>query len=318
MATNETPVYIFTGFLESGKTKFITETLEDSRFAIKENTLLLVCEQGEEEYDEAALDKKNISVEYIEELKYLTPYNLGKLQRKHKSARVMIEYNGVWQLTELFEAMPEGWMIVQEIMLADANTFEIYNANMRSLTVDKLNTCEVCIFTKTPENVDKDAYHKIIRGISRSAAISYVYPDGHVEYDETVDPLPFDTDSDHVIIADRDYALWYRDMTEEPEKYEGKTVTFKGIAATDPKFPPRTFAVGRHVMVCCAEDITYRPVVAVFDASNDNGVKNRDWINVSGIFKFESNPLYDGNSPVLHITALTPADPPEDEVATFY
>ena len=45
------PMYVFTGFLESGKTKFIQETLEDPRFNSGEKTLLLVLEEGEEEYD---------------------------------------------------------------------------------------------------------------------------------------------------------------------------------------------------------------------------------------------------------------------------
>ena len=44
------PVYLFTGFLEGGKTKFIQETLEDGRFNKGEPTLLLVCEEGIEEY----------------------------------------------------------------------------------------------------------------------------------------------------------------------------------------------------------------------------------------------------------------------------
>ena len=46
----EIPVYLFTGFLESGKTTFIQETLEDSGFNMGERTLLLLCEEGEEEY----------------------------------------------------------------------------------------------------------------------------------------------------------------------------------------------------------------------------------------------------------------------------
>ena len=43
------PVYLFTGFLEAGKTKFIQETMEDPRFNEGERTLLLICEEGLEE-----------------------------------------------------------------------------------------------------------------------------------------------------------------------------------------------------------------------------------------------------------------------------
>ena len=48
----EIPVYLFTGFLDSGKTKFIQETLEDVNFNNGEKILLVVCEEGEEEYNE--------------------------------------------------------------------------------------------------------------------------------------------------------------------------------------------------------------------------------------------------------------------------
>ena len=311
----ETPVYLFTGFLEAGKTKFIQETLEDERFAVKENTLLLLCEEGEEEFS-PSLFACDVSIEIINNKDAMTPSKLSELQKKHKSTRVMIEYNGMWMLQDLYEAMPDGWMIYQEIMLADAGTFGTYNANMRTLTVDKLNTCEVVILNRAGADTDKDAYHKIVRGVSRSAAISYVYPDGHIEYDETVDPLPFDTEGNDVVIADRDYALWYRDMTEDPKKYEGKTITFKGIAAVDRQFPKNTFAVGRHVMVCCANDITYRPVVAVSD--KPISIKNRDWVMISAVLKFEKHALYEDVGPVLYVKSLTPADPPEEEVATFY
>ncbi|MBQ7822162.1 MAG: GTPase [Clostridia bacterium] len=311
----EVPVYLFTGFLEAGKTKFIQETLEDERFAIKENTLLLVCEEGEEEYDPSTFSC-DVSLEVIPDKDALDPTYLSKLVKKHKSARVMIEYNGMWMLPDLYEAMPEGWMIYQEIALADANTFGVYNQNMRTLTVDKLNSCEVIIFNRTPENVDKDTYHKIVRGVSRSCAISYVYPDGHIEYDETIDPLPFDTESNNVVIEDRDYALWYRDMTEEPQKYIGKTVTFKGVVAVDKRFPKNTFAIGRHVMICCENDITYRPVVAISPEAGN--LKNREWVMVSAKFEFKRHELYESDGPVLTVTALVKSDPPEQEVATFY
>lgn len=311
----EIPVYLFTGFLEAGKTKFIQETLEDERFAIKENTLLLVCEEGEEEYDPTSF-ACDVSLEVIEDINDINPDNLSKLIKKHKSARVMIEYNGMWMLPDLYEGMPNGWMIYQEIMLADAATFGVYNTNMRTLTVDKLNSCEVVILNRTKPDTDKDAYHKIVRGVSRSTAISYVYPDGHIEYDEIEDPLPFDTDGDNVVIEDRDYALWYRDMTEEPQKYIGKTVTFKGIVAVDKRFPKNTFAVGRHVMVCCENDITYRPVVAI--SPEVARLKNREWVMISAKFEFKPHPLYESEGPVLSVTALVKCDPPENEVATFY
>ncbi len=310
----EIPVYLFTGFLEAGKTRFIQETLEDERFAIKENTLLLVCEEGIEEYEPESF-ACDVSIEVLEK-EDLNAKNLERLVKKHNAVRVMIEYNGMWMLTDLYEAMPEGFMIYQEITLANAETFSVYNQNMRTQTVDKLNSCEVIIFNRTKPDTDKDAYHKIVRGITRSSAISYVYPDGHIEYDEIEDPLPFDTEGKNVVIEDRDYALWYRDMSEEPEKYIDKNITFKGIVAIDKRFPKNTFAIGRHVMVCCENDITYRPVVAV--SPEVNTLKNRDWVMVTAKFEMKKNDLYENEGPVLTVNAMLKCDPPEQEVATFY
>ena len=73
------PVYAFTGFLESGKTKFIQETLEDPRFNSGERTLLLVCEEGEEEYDATAYPHACVYKEIIEDLDELTPEILDSM-----------------------------------------------------------------------------------------------------------------------------------------------------------------------------------------------------------------------------------------------
>ena len=84
------PMYVFTGFLESGKTKFIQETLEDPRFNSGEKTLLLVLEEGEEEYDLSRYPSQNV---YLETPDYdeLSPEFLEGLRRKHNAERVVAE-----------------------------------------------------------------------------------------------------------------------------------------------------------------------------------------------------------------------------------
>ena len=129
-------------------------------------------------------------------------------------------------------------------MFADAKTFFTYNQNMRSLMVDKLMSCEMIVLNRTPDNIDKEEVHKIVRGISRRATITYDYPDGHVEYDDIEDPLPFDINAPVIEIADEDYAVWYRDMSEETEKYDGKVVKFKGIVARDLKLGKDALIIG--------------------------------------------------------------------------
>ena len=188
----EIPVYLFTGFLEGGKTRFIRETLEDKKFNAGEHTLLVLCEEGEEEYDLSHPLMKNVHILPIESEEELTAEKLGEWQKIHRVDRVVIEYNGMWLLQRLYEQMPQGWMIYQEVMLADYNTFLSYNTNMRSLMVDKLTSCEMVLLNRAPVGADKMEIHKVIRGVSRRTDIGYDYVDGSFDYDEIEDPLPFD------------------------------------------------------------------------------------------------------------------------------
>ncbi len=221
--TRDFPVYLFTGFLESGKTKFIQETLEDRRFCNGERTLLLVCEEGEEEYSPDQFADSCVYIRAVFSKSELTKENLEAWVKETRAERAVIEYNGMWMLDDLYNAMPEEWAVYQEFMFADAGTFLTYNANMRQLTYDKMKSAELVVFNRFLPTMDKMDFHKIVRGASRRADIAYEDPKGNVVYDDIEDPLPFDLNAPIVEIGDEDYALWYRDMSEEPEKYENKT-----------------------------------------------------------------------------------------------
>lgn len=310
------PVYLFTGFLEGGKTHIIQESMEDQKFNSGEKTLLIQCEEGVDEYDFSKFWGKNVYLETIDDISQINEAYLTSLGAKHKIDRVIIEYNGMWNLQTLYENLPSSWGVYQEMMFADANTFLSYNANMRQLMVDKLLNCEMLVLNRTPDDIDKEEIHKIVRGISRRAQITYDYPDGHVEYDDIEDPLPFDLSAPVVEIADEDYAVFYRDLSEDMEKYDGKTVKFKGIVAHDASLGNKSVLAGRHVMTCCEADIAYHPLVCVF--TEPTGLKTRDWAILTGTLKLEKHKLYRGVGPVLHVTSTDFAVPPVQEVATFY
>lgn len=312
----DVPVYLFTGFLESGKTKFIQETLEDRRFCNGERTLLLVCEEGEEEYAPDQFADKNVFIRVINSQEELNAEALKRFLDETKSARVVVEYNGMWLLDALYGAMPEGWMVYQEFMFADAGTFITYNANMRQLVYDKLKSCELVVFNRFNGSMDKMEFHKIVRAASRRADIAYEYVGGRVEYDDIVDPLPFDLNADIVEIGDDDYAEWYRDMSEEPKKYENKTVRFKCRALVRKKMPDHTFIVGRHVMTCCVEDIQFAGLVCQWDKADT--VKDDTWIILTARINFKFNRAYSKKGPVLTYIDSTPCEAPEQPVATFY
>lgn len=310
------PVYLFTGFLESGKTKFIQETLEDRRFCNGERTLLLVCEEGEEEYAPEQFADKNVFIRVAASQEELTADRLSAWLKETRAERVVIEYNGMWLLNVLYGAMPEGWMVYQEFMFADAGTFLTYNANMRQLVYDKLKSCELVVFNRFNGSMDKMEFHKIVRAASRRSDIAYEYVGGKVEYDDIVDPLPFDINAPIVEIGDDDYAEWYRDMSEEPKKYEGKTVRFKCRALVRKKMPEHSFIVGRHVMTCCVQDIQFAGLVCQWDKADT--VKDDSWIVLTAKINFKFHRAYSKKGPVLTYIDSEPCDAPEQPVATFY
>ena len=311
----EIPVYLFTGFLEAGKTRLIQETMEDDRFNAGESTLILLCEEGEEELDVSSFPYKNVVIKTIENESELTAANLEKMANDAKAIRVLVEFNGMWMLDLLYNALPDGWLVYQEFMLADASTFLSYNANMRQLTADKLQSCEVIVFNRYNDKISKEELHKIVRGSSRKAAIGFEYEDGTFEQDTIEDPLPYDLEADVVVINDADYAVFYRDLSEEMEKYIGKTLSFKGIVARDKSLPDTQFVVGRHVMTCCEADIAYRGLAV--KAKERVPLETRDWVTVTGKLVLEYNKIYRGKGPVLEMVACDYAKKPDQEVATF-
>jgi len=316
-APAEVPVYLFTGFLESGKTTFIQETLEDARFNNGDMTLLLLCEEGEEEFAPERFASPNIVCKVVEEQEDLTPANLAKWLREANAVRVVCEYNGMWLLQTLYDNMPENWMVYQEFFFADARTILNYNANMRQLTFDKLQSCELAVFNRFDRSMDKMEYHKLIRTASRRSEIVYEHADGTIEYDDIEDPLPFDLDAPIVTISDRDFAIWYRDMTEELDKYHGKTVMFTGRALTR-RTMPGAFIIGRHVMTCCADDISFSGLVCNWDKTKVRAMAKDQWVTVTAKIEVKFHPTYRGKGPVLTASKVVPAKKPEQEVATFF
>ncbi|MBE6716884.1 MAG: GTPase [Ruminococcaceae bacterium] len=310
------PVYLFTGFLESGKTTFIQDTLEDKRFNSGERTLLLVCEEGEEEYEPLKFSGKNVCIHTIDSVDELDENKLQEMVKSFKAERVLVEYNGMWLIQNFYDNMPEDWVPYQNMLFFDTNTFLSYNANMRSLVVDKLSDCDVCVFNRIEKGFDTMELHKIVRASSRRTNILYEYADGTLVPDEIEDPLPFDINAPVINIEDRDFALFYRDLTEEMKKYKGKTVRFKALAATDPKFPDKTCALGRHIMTCCADDIQYCGLVS--KVKDVGMVQNASWYIVTAEVDIRFSRLYGKKGPVFNVKSLVDAEPPEEQIATFY
>ena len=316
MAMQQIPVYAFTGFLDSGKTKFIQETLEDPRFNAGERTLVLIFEEGEEEYDLSTYPYKNVYLEVLDQQTVSTE-ELKALQKKYKAERVVAELNGMQQVGDLYMRFPSQWAIAQEVMFADSTTIMAYNANMRNLVMDKLVGAQMVVFNRMTPGADVMPFHKLARAANRRIDILYDYTDGTTKFDEIEDPLPFDINAPVIEVKDEDYALWYRDVSEEPEKYSGKTVHFKAQVAMLRRDKNNMFAPGRFVMTCCVEDIQFCGIPCRYDEASK--LESRSWVMVTAKITAEGHPLYKGGvGPMLTALSVeTGAQPADPDVATF-
>ena len=310
------PVYAFTGFLDSGKTKFIQETFEVERFNAGERTLLLVFEEGEEEYDFSTYPHQNVYMEVLDQ-KTVTTKQLAALQKEYKAERVVAELNGMQRIGDLYVRFPENWVVAQEVMFADSTTIMAYNNNMRNLVMDKLVGAQMVVFNRLEKGADTMPLHKLARAANRKIDILYDYTDGSTEFDEIEDPLPFDINAPIIEVMDEDFALFYRDVTAEPEKYDGKTVCFKAVVAKLRRQKDGMFAPGRFVMTCCVDDIQFCGIPCRYAGAA--ALESRSWVMVTAKITAEKHPLYKGDvGPVLTaLKVLQGAEPADPDVATF-
>ena len=317
MADTQIPVFLFTGFLDAGKSTFIQSTLEDKRFNSGEKTLLIRCEDGETEYDFSSFSGPNVYLRSFEEEEEFTEKALKAAAGETKAERVIIEYNGMWPMQTLFDMIPDNWIISQEICFAEASTYEVFNANMRNLVFDKLQTCDVIVFNRCSEETDTDALHKIVRQANRRCNIFYEYPDGRSVMDDKVDPLPFDLNAPVVQIEDRDYAYFFSDLMENTANYEGKTVSFTALYPAGSKpMPDGIFVAGRMLMNCCAADTQFAGMACY--RNKVQRPQQGSWFRLTGKIRLQRNRLFSGKIPVIDVISLEKAKQPDDPVATFY
>ena len=254
------PVYIINGFLESGKTEFITYTLDQSYFQIKGKTLLILCEEGENEYDPALLKRSNTVMELIENEEDFTPENLLNLEKKIKPERIIIEYNGMWNFKNM--KLPWHWRVEQQITTIDASTFSMYFTNMKSLLAEMLRNSEMIIFNRCDGLEDLNSYKRNVKAINQQADI--IFEDSNGEIDEIFEEdLPFDLNSDPIVLDDMGYGIWYIDSLDHLDRYVGKNVQFTAMVMKPDGFPKDHFVPGRMAMTCCAEDMAFLGFVCI-------------------------------------------------------
>ncbi|MEG0961368.1 MAG: GTP-binding protein [Lachnospiraceae bacterium] len=311
----EIPIYLFTGFMDSGKSSLIHETLIGGDFGKGTNTLLIVCEDGEVEYEEAQLLKANTKMVMIEDEKEFTESKLKELNMQYRPKQVFVEYNGTWEMSTFLETkLPKDWVLVQSLATVDATTFEMYLTNMRAMIMEQLFQADVVIINRCTENTPKGKFRRAIKVINRKAQIAYERTDGIIDKNE-MEELPYDINQDIIDISDIDYGIWYMDALDHPNKYEGKKVRFLGLVYRPEKLKKGICIPGRFAMTCCADDITFVGFKCKYDKAGE--IPHKSWITITAEIKNEFALEYKGKGPVLYAVDVVPGEKPEDELIYF-
>ena len=306
------PVYMINGFLESGKTEFICFTLAQPYFKIKGKTLLILCEEGENEYDEALLRASNTVLELVEEEEDFTPNKLIELEKKHKPERIIIEYNGMWNYKNA--KLPFHWKIEQQITTIDGSTFPMYFNNMRSLLAEQVRNSEMIIFNRCDGIEDLGSYRRNIKAINPSADVIFETADGEVD-EIFEEDLPYDLNQDVIALDNTGYGIWYIDSMDHLDRYIGKKIQFVAMVYRPDDFPKGFFVPGRMAMTCCADDMAFLGYACEFAGAET--LKQKEWVKVTATVSREYWEDYNGEGPILHAISVEKTKAPKEEIISF-
>lgn len=309
------PIYLITGFLEAGKTTFLQDVLDGGDFADGQRGLLILCEEGEIEYDEKALAGMNISVITADEQEDFNVDFLRDCVKHYRPKRIFIEMNGMWDCKWLYgNELPIDMAIAQVITVVDGSTFSVYLNNMRSILSNLFQFTEMAIFNRCTTNMDLLSFRRTVRGLNPRAMVYFEDADGN-PIDPGKDVPPFDFNADVIQVSDMDYGLWYLDAFESKDRYNGKKVRFRAKIMKSRRLPSNTFIPGRNVMTCCAEDIRFVGYLCKADFAGL--LKPRQWVWLTAEIRYEYQKEYREEGPVLYATSYELTGAPEEDTVYF-
>ena len=298
------PVFLINGFLEAGKTQFLQFTMGQDYFQTGGKTLLIVCEEGDTEYDQELLTQTKTAVVYMDSLAEMTPQRLEELELLYNPERVLLEWNGMWNQDEL--RLPPDWMIYQQITIIDGSTFDLYIKNMKPLLGAMVRNSELIICNRCDGLEDLEGYRRTLKAMNNRCEIIFEDEDGEIEEISEAD-LPYDMTADVIEIQPEAYGIWYIDCMDKPDRYRGKVVEFTGMVLKSPDFPKNYFVPGRMAMTCCEADMTFLGYVC--KAREAKRLETRDWVRVRARVEYELWPDYGKTGPVLYAESVTEAEP---------
>ena len=320
------PVFLINGFLESGKTSFIQYTMNQDYFQTKGNTLLLLCEEGEKEYDPVELAKLNTTPIYMNDIRDFQADKLKELAEKYHPERVLIEWNGMWNQDDLYNgpmseavlaeqqnrepkyqvSMPKDWFIYQVITLVDGSTLKMYLSNMRSFLGQMLRNSELCIVNRCDNlsNEEMVDYRRKLRAMGQNAMIMMEDKNGEIPQSALPEELPYDITENQIAISDNDYGTWFLDCMDNPERYLGKELSFTAMVLKRKNMPEDEFIPGRMAMTCCAQDMSFLGFICKGDKKLLSAFSTRDWVKVKVRVTLEEREEYHGVGPLLQLVDI--------------
>lgn len=304
------PVYIFCGFLDSGKTTAIKNTLSDKRFTENEKTLICSFEQGDVEYDEDFLKKTNSFVEYLD-FNNLTPQLMNELDQKYKPDRVFIELNGMDNGAEFYrKGMIKGLDVAQVITIINGSSFKIQMNNMKQFLYYHVAISEVVVINRC-DGQDLRYFRNNLKGINQSVEIVYEDKNGNVT--NKIEDNYFDV-SKPLDVSDSDFGLWYMDVLDNPQKYNGSSITINGFYKQQDSENKSVLGFGRQAMVCCSNDLQ-DILFPVYFESYSKLEKNK-YYSLKGKLKLVDT---DGNQQmiVLYLDSFNKIEAPKDSLVYF-
>lgn len=336
---NRLPVFLINGFLEAGKSDFIKFTMQQEYFQTEGTTLLLLCEEGESEYDPAFLERYHTKLIRMEHVTDFNEQHLTELEHKFRPERILIEWNGVWKQDDLYDgpmsekvlaeqqgrapeyqvAMPAGWMLYQVITIMDGQTLGMYlgNNDMKSFMGQMTRRAELIIVNRA-DDISQDNmvdYRRKLRAMGQNAVLIFEGKDGEIPQDTLPEELPYSLDSRLINIKPSDYGIWFVDCMDHPKRYLGKTVSFTAMILKRKQMPANEFIPGRMAMTCCAQDMTFLGFVCKGDPAELSAFATRDWAKINARVDLEQRPEYHGEGPVLELQTIARTGAIEEPVS---
>lgn len=309
------PIYLITGFLEAGKTSFLKFTVSQDYFQIEEPTLLINTEEGEEEYDEKELLRYNTLYEQISAPEDFTYETLRAFQRKYRPERVIIEFNPLWDCDKLWQMrLPRGWGIVQQIVVIDASTFAVYQQNMKSIFGAMGRQADMVLFNRASKDMPLANYRRSFKVINPGCDVQFVDEDGN-PIDIFEDSVPYDLSEDIINIDDIDYGIFFVDLTDNPDRYKGRKVKFKGMVLKSRETGSDYFMPARTAMTCCAADMQY--IGYLCHSKNAAKLTEGSWVEITARVDYKFVPMAQETEPVFQAITMKSAEPPAVETVYF-